>query len=191
VHNPSYFYFFTTLVPDCAPIKHLAESANTHRWWPVPVVPSTRAPSLMLSEHIHGLKSTSSPLNRICPRQQRSKIVGVPVPVYPTRSHSIQGLGMNQWPTRTTMLVQLGQRQLETVGRHEQCPQRRSRATTWRSLSYGVTTFNWPRPGASLAVRNASHGVMPHDVDDNRFGGNPEFWGYGGWIKVRSGALST
>jgi hypothetical protein len=37
------------------------------------------------------------------------------------------------------------------AGRHEPCPRRCSRVTTRCSLSYGAITFNWPRPGVSLA----------------------------------------
>jgi hypothetical protein len=93
------------LVLDFGSIEYLAEDANSREQWPVPVVPSTRTPSRMLLEHTHGLNSTSSSLNRSCPRQRRSKITGVLIPVYPSWSHSIQRLRTNQWPTRTTAVL--------------------------------------------------------------------------------------
>jgi hypothetical protein len=107
LHNrPPIFFFFTILVFDFVPIEYLAGDANTHRQWPVLVVSSTRTPSRRLPQHTHGFNSTSSSLNRSYPLQRRSKITGMPVPVYPSRSYSIWGLGTNQWPSRTMVLAQ-------------------------------------------------------------------------------------
>jgi hypothetical protein len=68
-------------------------------------------------------------------------------------------------------LCKLGQRQPRTLGRQEQCPR------AFPKLRCG--SVNWPRPGASLAVRNAKtwtrevrtdlrlagHGAIPHGGD--------------------------
>jgi hypothetical protein len=106
LHKRPPIFFFTVLVHDFVPIEYLAADANTHRQWPVLVVLSTQTPSRRLPEQTHGFNLTSSSLNCICSRQRRSKITGVPVPVYPSRSYSIQGLGTNQWPSRTMVLTQ-------------------------------------------------------------------------------------
>jgi hypothetical protein len=93
-------------VPDGAPVEYLVGDASTRRQWRAPVVPSTRTPSLMLPVRTHVLNSTRLSLIRSCPRQQRSKITDVLIPVYSSQSHSIQRLGTNPWSTRTTVLAQ-------------------------------------------------------------------------------------
>jgi hypothetical protein len=173
----SHFFFFTVLVLDFVPIEYLAGDANSRRWWPVLVVPSTRTSSRMLPEHTHGLNSTNLSLNRSCPWQRRSKITGLPVPVYPT-GH-IQFKDSKRISDRLGLWCshKLGRRQPGTIGRHEPYPLQRSWATTRHSLGYGAVVFNWPRPGVSLALeevetwirgkwmdlRTAGHSAMPHN----------------------------
>jgi hypothetical protein len=42
-----------------------------------------------------------------------------------------------------------------------------------------------------VTSESSGHNEIPHSGDNDRFGENPEFSGYGGWIEVRSGALSV
>jgi hypothetical protein len=159
----------------------------------------------MLLEHTHRLNSTSSPLIHICPRQLRSKIADVPVPVFPSQSHSIQRPGMNKWPTRTTVLVQTWTKAT------------RNGRSTWTMSTVAFpgdnATFPKLRCGSvqlaetrSFTSTRGCRNMDQRDVNglengwpwwgvswrrSGRFGGNPEFTSYGGWSGVRSGALGS
>jgi hypothetical protein len=168
----------------------MAGIACTRRRRLVSMVSSTRASSPTLPKHIHGFNLTSSPLNHVCPRQPRSKRSSEPVPVYTSWSHSIQGLKTNQWPTRTTVLAQSWTGATPNGQSTWAMSTAAFSGDNMRSLCYDVVVFNWPRLGASLAVRNAKtwireawmdlgmvgHAAMPHGSDGDRFGGIPNSW---------------
>jgi hypothetical protein len=129
-------------VPNHASVEYLAVVMCTRRRWPVLAMSSTRASSLMLPEHILRTNLFSLPLIRVFLRQQGSKISGELILVYMSRSHSIQWLKINQWPTRATVLARIWTEATWNGRSTWAVSMMTFPATMQHSGSYGVVAFN-------------------------------------------------